>query len=358
MKTENEFNKQRDIIFACSLILLICLIALFNYIIDPYYIFRDSTIKGFNNVKIHKYTNRRTIIYSDIKINGKNKLIAFTGNCLLSHYGKGLDEIAFFTLPKAEIEEITQVIKSIHKLSPNIKKIYWGLYYDDFYNNWNKEIKDFLPEKTSKIITYKDLINLFFSWNTTKYSIQTIINSIKNNGEDIKYIYPYREIVYKKYKEEINYEDLNKIKEIKDYAQKNNIELIIYYSPIHVSKKIDIYEKGKWESNQELKRRLAQITPYYDYSLFNEYNNNPLDETSKNYIDNVHPTDEYNNIVLNDLLTNKQIAKYIDSNNIEYNLENETKLLLNYIKAHKDLSEKIKKLKDSDANTKLLRKNF
>ena len=78
MENENKTEKRRDILFLVLLLIFIILIGLFNYIIDPYYIFRDSTIKGINNVKTHKYSNKRTIVYSDIKINSKNII-----NCYL-----------------------------------------------------------------------------------------------------------------------------------------------------------------------------------------------------------------------------------------------------------------------------------
>ena len=107
--TENEnknLNDKKDILFVILFIFCVLAVALFNYVVDPYYIFRDGTIKGFNNVKTHKYSNKRTVIYSDIKFNSKNKNVAFTGNCLLSHYGSGLDNVAFFTIPVAKVVEV------------------------------------------------------------------------------------------------------------------------------------------------------------------------------------------------------------------------------------------------------------
>ena len=303
MEKENNLEKRRDILFLILLLIFILLIGIFNFFIDPYYIFRDTTIKGINNVKTHKYSNKRTIIYSDIKINSRNKDIAFSGNCLLSHYGSGLENIAFFTIPVAKVEEVSNIIKNINKIAPNIKTIYWGLFYDDFWNDTNDEVNDTLPILETKKINLDDIINLFFSYNTTKYSIETLRDSIKNKGEDIIYVYPYREIAKKTYDKSFSFDSLETIKETKEYAEKNNIKLIIYYSPIHISKKMHIYSKGLWESNQELKRRLVEITPIYDYSLKNEYNISALDENNMNFVDNIHPSNTYNNLIVNDLLS-------------------------------------------------------
>ncbi len=352
----NDTNKHKDILFIFIFVLLIALIVTFNYIVDPYYIFRDSTINSFNNVKTHKYSNKRTIIYSDIKLNSKNKDIAFTGNCLLSHYGMGLDNVAFFTIPVAKVDEVAQVIYNINKLAPNIKKIYWGLFYDDFWNDKNDEVKDTLLSLPHNFFDFQDFINLFFSYNTTKYSLVTVRDSIKNHGKDIIYVYPYREIAKKVYNNNFSLEHLNKIKEVKDFADKNNIELVIYYSPIHITKKIHLYEKGQWKTNQELKRKLAQITPFYDYSFANDYNSTPLDENNFNFVDNIHPSNTYNNLIVNDLLSdNKKIGTYVTKENIESYLNKDTLMLENYIKDNNDLVEKIKNVKYLDADIKIRR---
>ncbi len=350
-------NSRKDFLFIIVFLFLILTVIIFNYITDPYYILRDTTIKGFNNVKTHKYSNRRTIIYSDIKLNRKNKDIAFTGNCLLSHYGSGLDNVAFFTIPVAKVEEVVKIIENIHKLSPDIKKIYWGLFYDDFRHD-PEEVHDSLPDYGSDFFNFQDFINLFFSYNTTKFSLDTVKDSVKNKGKDFIYIYPYREIAKKKYDDDFNFESLEKLKYIKDFANKNNIELVIYYSPIHITKKVHLYEKGMWESNLELKRRIAQITPFYDYSLVNKYNTSPLDQNNFNFVDNIHPTNVYNNLIVNDLLSpNKEIGILLNTDNIEKYLTEDTAQLQDYMNINKDITEKIKNVKADDAEIKIRRKD-
>ena len=359
MENKQTDNRKKDFIFVGIIILLICIISLFNYIVDPYCVFGKTDIKGFNNIKTYKYSNKREVIYSDIKINSKNKDTVFTGNCLLSHYGAGLENVAFFTIPVTKIDEITKLIKNVKILAPEVKKIYWGLYFDDFWNDTNEELNVTLPELNETFFSFQDFINLFFSYNTTKYSIGTVIDSIKNKGDYIIYIYPYREIAKKIYKGEIPFKNcMEQIKEAKQYADKNNIEIIIYYSPIHITKKIHIYEKGKWDQYQELKRRLVQIMPFYDYSFSNDYNTKALDENSIYFIDNVHTADVYNNMIVNDLLSEKkEIGILVNNNNINEYLKQDTENLKKYIKKNKVAVEKIKNVKPDDAKIKI-RKNI
>lgn len=348
----NEKQK-KDIIFISVLITVISAVCIFNYIIDPYYLFRDTTIKGFNNVKIHKYSNKRKILYSDIKINHKNKTVAFTGNCLLSNYGLRNNNIAFYTIPMVRVEEAYMAVKAIHEIAPDIKKIYLGIFFDELWNEKNDEITDILTELDNKKLNYQDFINLFFSWNTTKYSIETLKDSIVNHGKDIIYIYPYREIAKKTYNN-FPSESIDTVKKIYNYAKENNIELVIYYSPIHVTKKIHIYENNQWNNNQSFKKQLAEMTDFYDYSFFNQYNHSPLDENSIYFIDNIHPTNIYNNLVVKDLLSdNKEIGILVTKNNVKELTDNDTRQLEQYIQDNKSLVEKIKNVKYDDFSIKI-----
>ena len=345
-------NKKTDYLFIVFLLFLILGISLFNFIVDPYCILRKSTIKGFNDVKTHKYTNKRTMLYSDLKLNYKGKDTAFTGNCLLSHYDKGLDNIAFFTVTVVEVDEIISIIKNIHKVAPNIKKIYWGLFWDDIC--YKKKNADSFKQINSENLNMDDFINLFFSWNTTKYSLETVRDSIKNKGKNIVYIYPYREIAGIKYDESFSSDLMQKINEIYKYTQENNIELIIYYSALNITKKIDMFEKGVWDKNLEFKKRLAEIMPFYDYSFSNKYNIEQLDENSQYYVDNIHPTKLYNDMLVNDLLSDKkEIGVLITKDNVDKYNEEDTLKLQEYINSHSELTEKIKNVKPEDANIRI-----
>jgi hypothetical protein len=350
---KNEIKSKENnkcILFISIFIILILGISIFNYIVDPYYIFRNSTIKGFNNVKIHKYTNKRTIIYSDIKLNSRKKTKVFTGNCLLSHYESDLTGVVFFTLPVAKVSEVTELIRNIISQNPQINTIYWGMFFDDFCNDKSEEVTDTLPKITTKRINIQDFINLFFSYNTTKYSIQTVITSIKSGGKDIIYVYPYREIAKKEYnKFDRSKETLEKIENTIDYAKNRNVKINIYYSPIHITKKMHIYAKGYWNDYINLKREIVKITNFYDYSYMNKYNTTEIDKNNEYYIDNIHPSTEYNNLIVEDIMSKeKKIGKETTKENIEENIKQDTKELKKFIISNKRAYEEIKNLKDKD----------
>ncbi|MBQ4123514.1 hypothetical protein IJD44_07350 [bacterium] len=352
MQEDKKENKVTDFLFIVFFLFLIFGISMFNFIVDPYHIFRKSTIEGFNNIKTHKYSNKRTMVIPHIKISHKNKDIAFVGNCLLSHYSEGLDNIAFYTITVAETDEIATIIKNIHEIAPNIKKIYWGIFFDDLY--YKDAVFDSLEKNESPNLQLNDLINLFFSWNTTKYSIETVKDSIKNKGDKSQYIYLYREIAPRHYEKAFDNSIIDKIKNIYNYTKENNIELVLYYSPMHITKKMDMYLKNIWDTNIRVKKEIAQIVPFYDYSLANTYNTQPLDETSIYFVDNIHPTEMYNDMVVNDLLAEtKQQGILITKDNVDKYNSLDTAQLKAYMKKHKELTNKIKQVKPEDINERV-----
>lgn len=347
--TEKVLNDKKDILFVLLFILCVLAIALFNYIVDPYYIFRKETINGFNNVKTHQFSNRREILYSDVKINTKGKDVVFTGNCLLSRYGSGLDNVVFFTVPVVKISEVSQIVKNLISYSPEIKTIYWGMFFDDFWNKDEDEDNGILPEFSSKCVELQDFINLFFSYNTTKYSIETIRDSVKNHGEKMKYVYPFREIADKTYSDKFSLDSLKAVKETVEFANEHGVKLVIYYSPINVTKKMHIYSKNQWDNYRKLKLELANVCDFYDYSLSNKYNSNILDGNSKYYLDNIHLSSEYDKFIINDLLSaDKKVAKLVTKANAKSVTEKEFLDLIKFIDKNKSTYEKIKQVSIDD----------
>ena len=107
-----------------------------------------------------------------------------------------------------------------------------------------------------------------------------------------------------------------------------------------------------------MKRKLAEIIPFYDYSFENKYNTTPIDENNMNFIDNIHPSNTYNNLIVFDLLSdNKKIGTYITKDNIENYLKKDTENLKTYIEKNPQISKKIKNVKKEDADISVRRKN-
>ena len=327
-------------------------IMLFNFIIDPYYIFQHKPVYGLNHKKIHMYSNKRQIIFSEMKLNGRNKTDAFIGNCTLYRSRNVPSNIAFYTVPVTNTEEILNIIEHIKLLNPNIKKLYLGINFNEIFKK-DRKTDDF-KEINSRRISIKDIIDLLFSWNTTKYSIETLTASIAAKNKNDNYVYPYREIAKKRYSSGETCNLMVKLSMLKNFAENSGIKLIFYFTPVHITYKIDIYEKNLWDKYTDFKYRLAQRADYLDYSLNNAYNTEKLDADAVYYIDNIHITDALNEAVISDLLSNSpKIGVPVNKNNADDIIKNDTEYIADYIEKNKELAEKIKSLTVQDADIKI-----
>jgi len=347
-------SRKKDFFLILSAAAGILGIMLFNFIIDPYYIFQHNTVYGLNHKKIHLYSNKRQIIFSEMKLNGRNKTDAFIGNCALYRSRNVPYTAAFYTVPVTDTEEIQNIIEHITALNPNIKKLYLGINFNEMYEKDRKTDK--FQEIKNRRISAKDITDLFFSWNTTKYSIETLKSSIAAKNKNENYVYPYREIAKKRYSSGEARDLKEKISRLKNFAEGSGIKLIFYFTPAHITYKIDIYEKNLWNKYTQFKRQLAEITDYFDYSLNNVYNTENLDADAVYYIDNVHITDILNEIIISDLLSNSpKIGVPVNKDNADAVIKEDTKDLTEYIEKNKALAEKIKSLTVQDADIKIKR---
>lgn len=357
MEESKRSQKYKNFYFVVVLVLSFFLIILFNYFVDPFDIFKTKTFKGVNNIKIYKLTNKRSAIWTDMKLNGKGKKVVFTGNCLLSYGAEEMEDVAFFNLTVAKVHEVLELFKVIPEVAPDVKKVYVGMFFDDFWETKNDEVQDVL-KPYNKYYSVDDFVNYLFSYNTTKYSVDTLLKSIEQKGEDIVYVYPYRELVDVHYKDSYNKSSFDDLEKMVKIAKKNNIEIVFYYSPIHVSKKVSIYEKGLWDVNNEIKRKLAKIAPFYDYSISNNYNQDDLDENSKYFVDSLHPTKKLQEEIVKELVSDdEKIGVLVTEKNVDEILDKDTNHLKRYMKQHPATVQKISNLKAEDKKVKIRQKN-
>ena len=118
-----------------------------------------------------------------------------------------------------------------------------------------------------------------------------------------------------------------------------------------------VLSKGQWENYQGLKREIAAITDFYDYSMFNKYNSSPLDENNLYFVDNIHPATDYNNLIVNDLLSNdKKIGVLVTKENVNFLVSKDSTELQKFISNHKSLFDEIKNVSENDSTTKIKKK--
>ena len=348
---------KKDLFFILSIVIGILAIILFNYIIDPYYIFKAVPIEGINDKKPHLYTNKRQIIFSDMKLNGRYKIHAFLGDCALYRTADIPYNSAFYSVPVTNISEIKSIIMYIKKYIPGIKTLYFGLNFNEIAGKDRKT--DELSFDVLKKSKLNEIIGLLFSWNTTKYSFETLKASVLYKKNPTEYVYPYRETAGKKYTDitdESIDEKIKEIEQIKEYAKENDFKLTFYFAPSNITYKIYLYKNNVYDKYNKLKKQLALVSDYCDYSLNNEYNTEILDGTGIYYIDTLHITPEFDNIIINDLVSGcKKTGILINKGNVSKIIETDTKYLKDYVNTHKEYAEKIGNLKTEDEKVRIKR---
>ncbi len=361
--------KHYNINILISLVLFTIFSIIFNYIIDPFDIFKVIKKKGINCEKPCSYKQERMTKIPQLKFNKNNIDYIFVGSSktqwwLNTDYHSKLagKNILSMGLSSSSIQESIIMAENSILIHPEIKKVYFGLDFFSFSSNYYETSVN-IERITDTEITKKEIMPLLISLDTLKYSFQTLFYNIKNNKSDNKIKNEQESQLTKKnkraehyFKETIKkydrdyYSDykLNKnaIKEImnfKDFAQKRNVEVIYMVTPTHITDIINIKEHGLLKEYYEFKKILAENVNYYDLSLINEYNTESVNPEIKYFRDSIHATGVLGNLFAeNFYIKQNNTAEYITKDNIDYFIMRDNHNLEDYINKNKEVVTKVK----------------
>ncbi len=325
--------------------------SIFNYIIDPYGIFNSPKLQKFNDAKIKKDDNDRlfktvdiikrkpdTIILGSSRtkqgINPENPV--FKGK---NTYNLGING--------SNLYEVKRYLQ--HAIANN-KKIDLVVFGVDFFM-FNKLVENQPTYNENRLekthIYYQDIINNLFSLDAVIASAETLEKSIKKD-EDFNYgkngFMPSRKVddgktkwrfeqginVYYDFHNEYEFSNqhLENFREIVKICQENNIELKIFISPSHATQWEAIRQTGQWETFEDWKRKLVQISPVWDFSGYNSITTEAIANTMNYYVDNSHYNEAVGNLILNRIYNEnidtmpQDFGVLITPENIEQHLTN------------------------------------
>ena len=323
--------------FVYQFIVLVSLILLslmsYNYFTDIYGIFRSDfsqprptepnqhfikvkyLIENPNKYNAYCFGSSRVGNLDFKKVKNRNNYYNMT-------YSQGL--------PKEWLDDIKILLKS----NVNISQILLGI--DDFSFRVDPKSHEFqylrIPYKENNLKTYfslllkkpsnpiflqtKDKSNFFDIYDSGRplhpYVDEEIEKNIKKHVED------------KKFNESSNYygnridETIQEINEIKEIADANNIELIVFINPIHQT----TYLSNDLDEFNEFKRQLVKITNYYDFSGLNYITTN-----NYYYYETSHYRPIVGDIILNRIFNTPSNAAtdfgiYVTPQNIDNHIAN------------------------------------
>lgn len=326
-----EYHRYILIIFSVILMQFVT-ISCFNIAIDPYSIFNSKIRLGLNQVKPEKHKQVR--MFKAIDVIRIQPAMVFIGS---SRTEFGLDTAHPFVagiqsgynlgITGANIYEARRYFEHAIANNPNLKKAVIGT--DFFMFGQNKKNQADFSENRLLIshITLQDKLNSSFSWGATRGSLKTIkVN--QSAGDKVGHFYPdgrrnpdyYIQDIYgglqgvdimvdllkkndffqaKKRGQLYKISHLEEVKHIVKLCQENQIECHLFISPSHVTQWESLRLSGAWEAFEDWKRKLAEITPIWDFSGYNSITTEPLSHNMKNYMDNSHYRKEIGDLVLN-----------------------------------------------------------
>lgn len=321
------------------------LIAIFNYVIDPYgynnqFTFKEDAIKMTQNARqdkldlLEKHSDATSFIF------GSSRAMRLSPELVTKLTGDKTLNLAFHS---ASADEYYLYIKYLIE-TRTVKRIIIGIDLFAYTEGYKTDHK--LPLKLLQHFNLNEESHSYsyFNFKTFRDSIHTVKVNLRSNVENDDTSTPYGQVVLKKYIESmkrpesfklyvkekvltqaprwdarsnnLSHTRLNMLKDIEHLCKEKNIELLLFTSPLWI-KQITMKE-NKFENQKNLLRYIAKnIHPIFDFNAMTEANTDPYafeDEFHYGYL--------LGNSVLNQMLTgtpivNKYRGTLINASNID-----------------------------------------
>ncbi len=316
--------------FLISAISFFIVIATFNFIVNPYNIFKHHLFSNFLVIKKHTPSPRMEIFYRTIRdtptniIMGTSRIGMLSPSDVTKYLGGSTKNMA---MPGANMEEQSQYLLYMIQNRP-VKNIVWSLDFCSFNPDLPND-RDFTYDRLdNSIYINNDHKIALISFQTTKNSFKTLLNNIKasdtkknnyiaalndeendykqfdhyntlpkkeidsNTAKQLK-SYPTKFLLVKTFNQPDTIDpNLKKLQTVIDLCKKKNINIFIYTSPVskdflQLYKDLDLENTFKY-----WKKGLANITAYTDFCNYND-----ITENSYNFIDGTHIMPKFSTLI-------------------------------------------------------------
>lgn len=376
------YMKRHNFIFSVIFIFCIVLIAVMNFVVNPYSIFNHN----YNFLTTYDTSCDTHLVWPKMKFTSNNKYdYLLTGPSALE---TSINEtrlkklfpdkpIYKLTIDAVTVPEQYDLVKNFIKVHPEVKKIFVAVEFDEMANRAANRLSKYTGNK----LNIRELCFLLLSADTTKFSLSSIsftttdlfipsvLFYLKNNEilSNFKFIgeYKYKEYIRKyprvRYKDwwtrtffDSLYDDLKKIK---DLCEENNKEVVFYVSPLHANVLYDILFQGQWYELERFKKKFASITPFMDFLYVCEITNEPISHKNPYWVNPLH-----GDLALGDLMMKKLIlgegtyGVQVTEENVKSVLKENEKALFDYIRNNKKALDEYTSYRHLDytADTKII----
>jgi len=290
-------------IFIYSTVSIMSTMIIFNYIVNPFNIFKPNPNATFNRYKKNISSDRMTLFYELSYVKPKTLMVGssrigyFKDNVIEKYVKKPIFNLS---LAGSNIYEQSQYIKYAIK-NFKLHEIVWSL---DFYafNPDKKPYNGFSDDRLNKPIYIDDYFSALMSYRTFERSLKTLKENRKTDRSKFSYLVEknqyselqgqtlkkeeieknikitlgqYQNLVSflgsKKFKTPVSIKkNLEIFKNIVMLCQKKGIKLTVYTAPVYIAHLNLIKRMGLIPTFTYWKKELAKITHYTDFCYKND----------------------------------------------------------------------------------------
>lgn len=146
---------------------------------------------------------------------------------------------------------------------------------------------------------------------------------------------------------------LESLQAIMDLCATHDLELIVFTTPPHVSHVEALYLSGNGHLVEEIKRHIAQITPFYDFYGYSQLTFGPL-ETTDSYRDSSHFQLEVGELIVDRLLEGDRanvpddFGVWVTAETVESRLGQQREARSQWLSANSNILEAVAAMRSPD----------
>lgn len=330
---------------------ILFLIIVFNFFIDPVGAFNAPSYYGINKSKPEQYTHQR--LYKALDVIRLKPSSIILGS---SRVQNGMDPKYYNVLRNEKIynlgltgpnmyEELRYFQHALYNQA-ELKTVIIGIDFFSF-NDQLPNKPDFIDERLEKNnITKSDFTSILFSKDALDLSIKTIYNNklqpdyvyFSSDGaiteEQVLRDLDNRKmnnvfagtlsgfmnspILYQNYT--LSDKQLDCFRELVKICRERTVNLTVFISPSHVSQMEAIRASGLWISYEQWKREITKITPVWDFSGYYYETAEPISNSMEYFTDSHHYTKTFGNLILRSMFSREKdtaVGTMLTQDNIE-----------------------------------------
>jgi hypothetical protein len=301
-----------------------------NIAVDPYGVMNSPMIARVNQLKPQQFSNVRLFKAADVIRLSPDTLVMGSSRTDLGldpkHPALDHGQQAYnLGLVGPNMYEVKRYLDHAIANQPQLKTVVIGL---DFFmfNAYKVDEGDFVDSRLGKRhLRLQDALNITLSIDALNSSYRTVSASFQSDAyylyrdDGMRYVfrnsnesmrsrfkqsmqgYLETDAYYGSYR--LSEEQLSYLQEVVELGQKHDIEMAFFISPAHAAHWEILAKAGLWPEFETWKRRIAEITPIWDFSGYNSITTEAISDDMQNYWDSSHYHESVGNLILNRVLS-------------------------------------------------------